>query len=111
MLVGTRVPRGMVWSAPTPKERWRVWWRGIAASPGSYVRAGVSAGVGQMGNTPQQYGQGWDAYSKRYGNSFLTYTLQDSASQALAAAIVGLGVLVAQGIIPLRRSRPEPANP
>jgi drug/metabolite transporter (DMT)-like permease len=32
-------------------------------------------------------------------------------SQALAAAIVGLGVLVAQGIIPLRRSRPEPANP
>ena len=32
-------------------------------------------------------------------------------SQALAAAIVGLGVLVAQGLIPLRRSRPEPANP
>ena len=32
-------------------------------------------------------------------------------SQALAAAIVGLGVLVAQGIIPLRRSRPELANP
>jgi drug/metabolite transporter (DMT)-like permease len=32
-------------------------------------------------------------------------------SQALAAAIVGLGVLVAQGLIPLRRSSPEPANP
>ena len=32
-------------------------------------------------------------------------------SQALAAAIVGLGVLVAQGLIPLRRSHPEPANP
>ena len=32
-------------------------------------------------------------------------------SQALAAAIVGLGVLVAQGLIPLRRSRPDPANP
>ena len=30
MLVGTRVPRGLDWSAPTPKERWRVWWRGIA---------------------------------------------------------------------------------
>ncbi len=86
MLVGTRVPRGMDWSSPTPNERWRVWWRGIAASPGSYVRAGVSSGFGQLGNTPQQYGQGWDAYAKRYGNSFLTYTLQDSASQALAAA-------------------------
>ena len=32
-------------------------------------------------------------------------------SQPLAAAIVGLGVLVAQGLIPLRRSHPEPANP
>ena len=32
-------------------------------------------------------------------------------SQALAAAFVGLGVLVAQGLIPLRRSHPEPANP
>jgi hypothetical protein len=32
-------------------------------------------------------------------------------SQALAAAIVGLGVLVAQGIIPLRRPQPGPAHP
>jgi drug/metabolite transporter (DMT)-like permease len=32
-------------------------------------------------------------------------------SQALAAAIVGLGVLVAQGIIPLGRPHPGPANP
>jgi drug/metabolite transporter (DMT)-like permease len=32
-------------------------------------------------------------------------------SQALAAAIVGLGVLVAQGLIPLRRNRPDPGHP
>lgn len=86
MLVGTRVPRGLTWSAPTPKERWRVWWRGIAASPGSYIRATASAGFGQLGNTPQQYGQGWDAYGKRVGLNFATYGLQDSASQGLAAA-------------------------
>lgn len=86
MLVGTRVPRDMKWSSPTSKERWRVWWRGIAASPGSYLRAGIGSGIGQLGNTPQPYGQGWDAYGKRFGNSFLSYSLQDSASQALAAA-------------------------
>ena len=86
MMVGTRVPRDVAWSAPTSKERWRVWWRGIGASPGSYIRAGVSSGFGQLGNTPAEYGQGWGAYGKRYGTSFLTYSLQDSTSQALAAA-------------------------
>ncbi len=86
MLVGTRVPRSMVWSAPTNQERWRVWWRGIAASPGSYIRAGVSSGFNQLGNSPKDYGQGWDAYAKRYGNNFLTFSLQDSAAQAMAAS-------------------------
>ena len=87
MLVGTRVPRELSWSAPTPKERWRVWWRGIAASPGSYVRSTVSAGFMQLNNTPIEYRQGWGAYGKRFGNSFLTYSLQDSASQAMAAGV------------------------
>lgn len=87
MLVGTRVPRGMDWSSPSSKERWRVWWRGIAASPGSYLRAGISSGLGQLENSPRDYGQGWGAYGKRFGNSFLTYSLQDSASQGLAATV------------------------
>jgi len=86
MMVGTRVPRDVVWSAPTSQERWRVWRRGIGVSPGSYIRAGLSSGLGQLGNTPEQYGQGWGAYGKRYGTSFLTFSLQDSTSQALAAA-------------------------
>lgn len=86
LLVGTRVPRSMVWSAPTSQERWRVWWRGIAASPGSYIRAGISSGWNQLENSPKDYGQGWNAYGNRFGNNFLTYSLQDSASQALAAS-------------------------
>ena len=86
MLVGTRVPRGTEWTTPTPKLRWQVWWRGVAASPGAYLRSGIASGMGQWGNSPRAYGQGWDAYGKRFGNSFLSYTLQDSASQGLAAA-------------------------
>lgn len=86
MLVGTRVPRSLVWSPPTNEERWRVWWRGIAASPGSYIRSTISAGIGHLGNTPADYGQGWGALGQRYGNTFVTYSLQDTAAQGLAAA-------------------------
>ncbi len=87
MLVGTRVPRTLDWSPPSNQERWRVWWRGIAASPGSYIRSTVSSGMSHLSNSPRDYGQGWGAFGQRYGNSFLTYGLQDTAAQGLAAAV------------------------
>lgn len=86
MLVGTRVPRSMVWSPPSGPERGRVWWRGIAASPGSYVRATISSGMNHLANSPRDYGQGWGAFGQRFGNSFVTYSLQDTVSQGLAAS-------------------------
>jgi len=86
MLVGTRVPRSLDWSPPSSHERWRVWRLGIAASPGSYIRAAVSSGRNHLSNNPRDYGQGWGAFGQRYGNSFLTFSLQDTASQGLAAA-------------------------
>ena len=86
MLVGTRVPRSLDWSPPTNEERVRVWWRGIAASPGSYIRATISSGMSHLSNSPADYGQGWGAFGKRYGNTFVTYALQDTAAQGLAAA-------------------------
>ena len=85
MLVGTRVPRNLIWSPPTNQERLRVWWRGIAASPGSYIRATITAGTNHLSNTPTDFGQGWDAFGKRYVNTFATYALQDTAAQGLAA--------------------------
>lgn len=85
MLVGTRVPRDLVWKTPTSEERWRVWGRGIGASPGSYIRTFVTATENHLGNSPRDYGQGWGPYGKRFGNSFLTYGLQDTAAQGLAA--------------------------
>jgi hypothetical protein len=86
MLLGTRVPRDLVWKAPTAEERWRVLMRSLVLSPGAYLRAAGNASTGQRSNTPEDYGQGWDAFGKRYGNSFLTFSLQDAASQGLAAA-------------------------
>ncbi|MBY0506179.1 MAG: hypothetical protein K2X03_19840 [Bryobacteraceae bacterium] len=87
MLVGTRVPRDLDWSTPSRQERLRVWWRGIAASPGSYIRSTVTSGMNHLSNSPRDYGQGWGAFGQRYGNTFLTYSLQDTVGQSLSASV------------------------
>lgn len=86
LLVGTRVPRDLQWHTPTPEERWRVLWRGIALSPGAYIRTILTASESHLSNQPVSYGQGWGAFGKRNLNTFATYSLQDAASQGLAAA-------------------------
>jgi len=86
LLVGTRVPRGMTWSTPTKEERLRVLWRGLALSPGAYIRSTFTATSHHLDNKPKDFGQGWGAYSKRNLNIFATYSLQDVASEGLAAS-------------------------
>ena len=86
MLVGTRVPRDLPWSTPTNEERMRVLWRGLFLSPGAYLRSTLTATTNHLSNSPRDYGQGWAAYGKRNANIFLTYSLQDAATQGLAAA-------------------------
>jgi hypothetical protein len=86
MLVGTRVPRFTKWAPPTPEERWRVYFRSVVLSPGAFLRSGMSAGFSHSADTPRDYGQGLQGYGKRFGNTFLTFTLQDTAGQALSAA-------------------------
>lgn len=86
MLVGTRVPRNLTWSTPTKEERWRVLWRGLALSPGAYIRSTFTATSHHLDNKPEDFGQGWGAYTKRNLNSFATFSLQDVASEGVAAA-------------------------
>lgn len=86
MLVGTRVPRDLAWSTPTNAERWRVLWRGLALSPGAYIRSTFTASEHHLANKPKDWGQGWAAFGKRNVNSFVTFSLQDVASEGLAAA-------------------------
>ncbi len=85
MLVGTRVPRDLPWSTPTNEERMRVLWRGLFLSPGAYLRSTLTATNNHLSNSPRDYGQGWAAYGKRNATIFLTYSLQDAATQGLAA--------------------------
>lgn len=86
LVVGTRVPRDMVWSPPSKEERWRVLWRGLALSPGAYMRSSFTATSHHLENEPQAYGQGWGAFGKRNLNSFATFSLQDIAAEGAAAA-------------------------
>lgn len=86
LLVGTRVPRNLEWKTPTNEERWRVLWRGLALSPGAYIRSSITATTHHLSNEPRDYGQGWGAFGKRNVNSFVTYSFQDIASEGLAAA-------------------------
>jgi hypothetical protein len=86
MLVGTRVPRELTWKPPTREERMRVWWRSVAGSPGSFIRPTFSAVPMHMSNRPEDFGQGLGGFGKRYANTFLTFTLQDTAGHALSAA-------------------------
>ena len=85
LLVGTRVPRDLPWSTPTNEERKRVLLRGLFLSPGAYIRSTLTATTSHLSNSPSDYGQGWAAYGKRNANTFLTYSLQDAASQGFAA--------------------------
>jgi len=85
MLVGTRVPRDLPWSTPTNEERMRVLRLGLLLSPGAYLRSTFTASTNHLSDSPRDYGQGWAAYGKRNANSFLTYSLQDAASQGFAA--------------------------
>jgi hypothetical protein len=36
-------------------------------SPAYILMSGIDAGIGQARNVPEGYGQGWDAYGKRFG--------------------------------------------
>ena len=85
LLVGTRVPRDLAWRTPTNEERWRVLWRGLALSPGAYIRSTFTATSHHLENKPKVWGQGWGAYGKRNVNSFVTFSLQDIASEGIAA--------------------------
>jgi len=86
LVIGTRVPRNLIWAPPTKEERWRVLWRGLALSPGAYMRTSFTATTHHLDNEPEGFGQGWKAYGKRNLNSFTTFSLQDIASEGMAAA-------------------------
>src|SRR6266478_787264 len=50
---------------------------------GAYPFNGILSGIAQAKNDPKEWGQGWDAYGKRYGASFADNSIGDRKSTRL----------------------------
>ncbi len=55
---------------------------------GSYPFNGILAGIEQAKNEPKSWGQGWDAYAKRYGTSFADNSISTVMTTAIFATLL-----------------------
>src|SRR5262249_49101466 len=53
-------------------------------SPGSVVRAGAGAAIGQARNSPHEWGQGAAGYGKRLGSAFAGHVIKNSIQYPVA---------------------------
>lgn len=74
------------WAPVTSKQRWQIYRDRTYESPGAYFRAFGSALGDQLNDRPASWPQGVEGYSRRLGQRFVTFTMQDSAEAALSAA-------------------------
>jgi hypothetical protein len=80
------LPKEVEWKPVTSTQRWEIYRDKTFQSPGAYFRAFGAAAGDQMNDRPVAWEQGLKGYSRRVGQRFITFTLQDSAESGLAAA-------------------------
>jgi hypothetical protein len=56
-------------------------------NPLGYFKAGLSAGIDQWNDKPEEWEQGASGYGKRYGNIFGQYTIQRTVTFGLGSAL------------------------
>jgi hypothetical protein len=71
----------------TGKERWNLYLRDAFWSPGVFFKAAGPALGGHLNNEPAAWGQGMEGYSKRFGNRFGRFALQETYEAAGAALL------------------------
>jgi hypothetical protein len=71
----------------TGSERWNLYLRDAFWSPGVFFKAAGPALGGQLNNEPAAWGQGMEGYSKRFGNRFGRFALQETYEAAGAALL------------------------
>jgi hypothetical protein len=69
------------------KERWDLYLRSAFWSPGVLLRAAGPALGAHLNNEPSAWGQGAEGYTKRLGNRFGRFALQETYEAAAAAAL------------------------
>lgn len=56
-------------------------------NPFGYIKAGLSAGIDQWDDNPEEWGQGASAYGKRYANILGQYSIQRTVTFGLSSAL------------------------
>lgn len=81
------LPKEVEWKPVTSEQRWKIYRDKTYSSPGAYFRSFGAAAGDQLNKQPPSWPQGLEGYSRRVGQRFVTFTLQDSAEAALSGAI------------------------
>jgi hypothetical protein len=86
-ILGSVLPKDVPWRPLTGHERWRIYVNRTYLSVGAYFQALASGAFDQWHNEPEDWGQGFDAYLKRAGASYLMMVAQNSIEHAGYAAL------------------------
>jgi hypothetical protein len=86
-ILGSILPKDVPWRPLTGRERWRIYLNRTYLSVGAYFQSAASGAIDQYNNKPEEWGQGFDAYLKRAGASYLMIVAQNSLEHAGYAAL------------------------
>ncbi len=86
-ILGSILPKDVPWRPLTGNERWRIYRNRTYLSVGAYFQAASSGAFDQYHNQPEEWGQGFDAYLKRAGASYVMIVAQNSLEHAGYAAL------------------------
>jgi hypothetical protein len=86
LLLGSAVPRDSEIGPLTNHERFRLYLRQTYFSPGTYAKRIAGAAIDQGRDVPHEWGQGWQAYGKRFASRYGQFVIQNSLKSAGDAA-------------------------
>lgn len=70
----------------TQQQRTRIYLKTMI-NPFGYIKAGLSAGIDQWNDNPEEWGQGASAYGKRYANILGQYSIQRTVTFGLSSVL------------------------
>jgi hypothetical protein len=68
-----------------PVEKFRYGMR-HAVQPTDFIQTAFGSGLAQLRNSPDEWGQGWDAYGERYGSRFAQHLVKRTITTAVQMA-------------------------
>lgn len=70
----------------TQRQRTQIYLKTMI-NPFGYIKAGLSAGIDQWSDNPEEWGQGASAYGKRYANILGQYSIQRTVTFGLSSVL------------------------